>query len=88
MPWVYILQSEKNNSYYIGSTIDINRRLLEHNSGKVTSTKRYLPFQLMLKQEYSSIEAAQKVERKLKSFKRRDFISKIVQDGFIKVVVE
>ncbi|MDP4011084.1 MAG: GIY-YIG nuclease family protein [Candidatus Roizmanbacteria bacterium] len=28
---VYILQSEQDNSYYIGSTSDLENRILEHN---------------------------------------------------------
>ncbi|MBZ0180937.1 MAG: GIY-YIG nuclease family protein, partial [Melioribacteraceae bacterium] len=37
--FVYILTSLKDSKRYIGMTSDLNRRLKEHNSGKVKSTK-------------------------------------------------
>ncbi len=41
---------------------------------------------IVLVQEYDSIEVAIKIERKLKKLKRKDYIEKIVKDGYIKVV--
>ncbi len=46
MWYVYILRSRMDNNLYIGSTNNIGRRLSEHNSGKVDSTKSRLPFSL------------------------------------------
>ncbi|OGP62606.1 MAG: hypothetical protein A2170_09180 [Deltaproteobacteria bacterium RBG_13_53_10] len=47
MSWyVYILKSTKDKDLYIGSTNDIRRRLSEHNSGIVESTKHRMPFEL------------------------------------------
>ncbi|HXX35741.1 MAG TPA: GIY-YIG nuclease family protein [Thermodesulfobacteriota bacterium] len=46
MWYVYILRSRIGNNLYIGSTNNIGRRLSEHNSGKVDSTKTRLPFSL------------------------------------------
>ena len=37
--YVYVLQSEKDKNFYVGYTKNINRRLDEHNSGEVKSTK-------------------------------------------------
>ena len=48
MTGVYIIKSVKNSRYYIGSTIDIDRRLKEHNSGKVFSTKGNIPWELKI----------------------------------------
>ncbi|PIU10620.1 hypothetical protein COT27_02210 [Candidatus Kuenenbacteria bacterium CG08_land_8_20_14_0_20_37_23] len=47
-PGVYILQSLKNKTYYIGSTINIEERFNEHNLGKVAATKHLRPWILML----------------------------------------
>ncbi len=44
MWFVYILKSLKDKDLYIGSTNDIRRRLAEHNSAKVDSTKYRIPF--------------------------------------------
>ena len=40
---------------------------------------------LKLVQEYSSLELARKIERKLKDMKRKDYIEKMVKDGYIKL---
>jgi putative endonuclease len=46
MWYVYILKSIADKGYYIGSTNDIERRLHQHNSGDVVSTKNRTPFSL------------------------------------------
>jgi predicted GIY-YIG superfamily endonuclease len=46
MWYVYILRSVKDKDLYVGSTNNIRRRLNEHNSGKVDSTKCRIPFSL------------------------------------------
>ena len=83
MHFVYILKSVNSGRYYIGCTENVNRRLKEHNNGKVFSTQPLRPFKLMLKQEYPTLSLARKTERKLKSFKRKDFIEKIIREGYI-----
>jgi len=48
-PWyyVYVLRSEKSGQFYIGATSDLRKRINEHNSGLVTSTKYKRPLQLI-----------------------------------------
>jgi len=46
MWYVYILRSIIDKNLYVGSTNNIRRRLIEHNSGKVDSTKSRMPFSL------------------------------------------
>ena len=46
MWYVYILRSIIDKNLYVGSTNNIRRRLTEHNSGKVDSTKSRIPFVL------------------------------------------
>ena len=66
MFYVYILKSEKDNQLYIGSTSDLKRRLLEHNSGKVQSTKPRRPFKLAYYEAYRSEDDARIRESRLK----------------------
>lgn len=80
---VYILRNRVNKCFYIGSTADFNKRLRQHEKGKDQSSKIVKPFDLVFTQGFSSLKAAREVERKLKSYKRRDFIEKIIEDGFI-----
>ena len=82
MAYVYILKSQRIGKFYIGSTNkSVEERLERHNSGYVQSTNRLKPLEIVLKQHFDGIVLAQKCERKLKRFKRHDFIEKIVKDG-------
>lgn len=45
--YIYILKSLKDNLLYTGYTSDLKKRLEEHNSGKVVSTKNRLPLKLV-----------------------------------------
>ena len=77
--FVYIIQSQKNGSFYKGSTDNLLRRLDQHNNGKDFATRRFLPWNLVwytLKKDRSE---AVTLEMKLKnlSVKRTvEFISK------------
>ena len=47
MWYFYILQSvTKPDYFYKGSTGNLEKRLIEHNSGKTTSLKSYRPFRI------------------------------------------
>ena len=46
MWYVYILRSELDGHLYIGSTNNMQRRLIEHNSARVDSTKNRVPLKL------------------------------------------
>ncbi len=82
---VYILRSLKNDTFYIGSTIDIKRRICQHETGKVKATRYILPVKLELSQKYDSISNARRIERRLKSLKRKDYIEIIIKDKIIKM---
>lgn len=84
MNFVYILQSEKNGRYYIGSTNDIDRRLLEHNSGKTKSLRHILPLKLVFKKEYKVLIDARRMELHLKKLKNRNILERIISEGDIK----
>jgi len=46
MYFVYILQSEKDKSLYVGSTEDVKKRFAEHNSGKAKYSSSKRPYVL------------------------------------------
>jgi putative endonuclease len=75
---VYILQSQKNFSYYVGSTEDIDRRFREHNAGQTKSTRHLIPWKLVFFKVYSDIAIAKKIECKIKKLKSRRIIEKII----------
>lgn len=69
MYYIYILKSTKVNRYYIGCTSNIARRLNEHNSGKVSSTKAYSPWILIYTENFEDKSDAYKREKEIKSYK-------------------
>lgn len=84
MWFVYIIKSTINNTYYIGSTDNIERRLDEHNRGKSKYTRTLRPFVLMFKQEFATLSEARSVEYKIKKFKSRKIIEKIILEKRIR----
>ncbi len=82
--WVYILKDD-NGKFYIGSTDNLERRLRQHAQKHTQTTSRMINTKLVLTQQYESLIIARGIENKLKKMKRKDFIEKIVTDGYIKV---
>lgn len=66
---VYILKSSKNDRYYIGHTKDIDERITRHNSGRVPFTKKFMPWQVIYTEIYSTKSDAYKREVEIKNFK-------------------
>lgn len=63
---LYIIQSTTRAWHYIGITADIPKRIVEHNAGKVKSTKPYRPLQLVYKEVFPDKTTARKREIFLK----------------------
>ena len=78
MYFVYILKSNKNGRYYIGSTNNLERRILEHNSGKTKSLKYLRPLEIVFYKEFIEEYEAKKIEKKLKRFKNKNIIERII----------
>ncbi|MBL7142328.1 MAG: GIY-YIG nuclease family protein [Candidatus Pacebacteria bacterium] len=67
MYYVYILQSLKNKSLYIGYTTDLKKRFKEHNDGKSVATKPFRPYKLIFYEAFLSQKDAKNRELYLKS---------------------
>ncbi len=72
----YILLSKAANKTYVGYTNDFVRRLKEHNQGKSTFTKRYIPWVVLYNENYLLELDAIKREKYLKSAAGRRWIKK------------
>ena len=83
MFFAYILKSEKDDSYYIGSTENIEKRIEKHNKGYSLYTKSKRPWKLVYKEEYKTLSEAKKREYYLKSMKSRIVIQKLINNGAI-----
>ena len=64
--YVYILQSLKNSSLYIGYTSDLRKRLKEHNSGLNQATKSFVPYKLIFYEAFLNRVDAKNREKYLK----------------------
>jgi predicted GIY-YIG superfamily endonuclease len=68
--WVYITVCS-DGTYYVGSTTDLEQRIIDHNEGRYegyTSTR--LPVKLLWSSEFSDIRYAFEYERKIKKWSR------------------
>lgn len=72
MFYVYFLKSEKDGNLYVGKTNNIKRRLIEHNSGNVLSTKSKRPFALLGYDAFETEEEALKMEKEFKKGYKRE----------------
>ncbi|MCH7827291.1 MAG: GIY-YIG nuclease family protein [Bacteroidetes bacterium] len=77
MNYVYVLVSQKDNKRYIGLTNNLQKRLSQHNSGKVKCTKYRRPFSIIYYEKFENRTEAAKREKFFKSGKGREFLNKI-----------
>lgn len=78
MFYVYLLKSIKDESFYIGQTDDIKKRLQRHNSGFVQTTKNRVPWIVLGYEQYDTREKARWREYELKHnyLKKKKFIER------------
>ena len=77
--YTYILQSQADDSFYIGYTTSLCRRIEEHNSGLSKHTARKTPWRLVYFEDFENKSEALKREIFIKKMKSRDFIQRLVQ---------
>ena len=71
MAWMYILEC-CDNSYYVGSTKDLKRRMSQHQEGIGSNyTSKRLPVKLIYCEEYDRIDDAFYREKQVQGWTRR-----------------
>lgn len=78
MVTVYILQSERDGSYYVGQTSDVEKRLERHNRGTERSTRGRGPWKLVYLEAYGTRGEAMQREAEIKARKKRAYIEKLI----------
>ena len=68
MYYTYLLQSLKDNGFYIGYTHNLRHRFEQHTNGEVDATMHRRPVKLFYYEAYETATLAQERERKLKQF--------------------
>jgi putative endonuclease len=81
MFYIYIVESESSDRYYVGHTNDTERRLREHNTTEeLKYTTKYRPWKIVFSFEVSDDRGeAIKMERFIKKQKSRLFIEKLIE---------
>ncbi|MCX6810122.1 MAG: GIY-YIG nuclease family protein [Candidatus Berkelbacteria bacterium] len=68
MHYVYVLKSLLTGRYYVGYTIDVDKRLAQHNAGLSRFTKHDKPWEIVYLEAYKLEKFARERERQLKRF--------------------
>lgn len=66
---VYIIQSEKDSSFYIGYSKNAENRLVDHNSGKSRYTSKKIPWKIVYVESFDNKTDALRREKFLKKQK-------------------
>ncbi|MEK7185812.1 MAG: GIY-YIG nuclease family protein [Patescibacteria group bacterium] len=76
MYYVYILQSSKSKIFYYGYTLNLVKRVKEHNSGESKFTKGHIPWKLVWYSAFENKQKAKDFELYLKSGSGKAFVYK------------
>ena len=78
MYYVYILLNEAKTRTYTGVTDDVNKRLAEHNAGKVKSSLPYRPYKVIHIESFETLSEARRKEKYYKSATGRRKLKEIL----------
>jgi len=78
MAFVYILQSETTERFYVGSTDDLQRRMSEHLRGHSPATRGRGPWKLVYQKHFDTLIGARRRELEIKHWKSAKMIQALV----------
>ena len=81
MWYVYILQSQKDDSYYVWYTQDIQKRFDQHNAWESNYTSKKIPRTLLYYEAFNNKYLALQREKKLKTWSksRQELFKRIIK---------
>ncbi len=74
---VYAIKSQKDGRIYVGMSSHFERRIIEHNTGYVFSTKNYRPWKSIYIEQAKNRTEARIKEKYLKSGCGKEFLKSI-----------
>jgi putative endonuclease len=77
--YIYLLISDKNKKLYLGSTINPNIRIKQHNNGEVKSTIFSKPWRFLLIVNIGTEEEARKIEYYIKAQKIKLNVKNVIR---------
>ncbi len=83
--YIYVLESEKNGSIYIGYTNNLGKRLKEHNRGLNFSTKPYIPWHMIYCEACLTESDARRREKYLKTNQGSRLLKRRLKDYFYQI---
>ena len=78
MPALYVLKSASSGKFYIGSALNLDRRLEEHQRGHSLYTKDRGPWELVYREDYATLPEARDSERQIKSWKSHRSVQELI----------
>ena len=78
MAFLYILQSQSTQRFYIGSTNDLARRLSEHERGHSLATRGRGPWKLVYQEEFPQLQYARRRELEIKRWKSSKLVRALI----------
>ncbi|MGM5469419.1 GIY-YIG nuclease family protein [Flavobacteriaceae bacterium LMO-SS05] len=78
MFYVYIIESEKDHSFYIGQTNDLEKRIENHNQGLSAYTRKKAPWKIVYNEIYKTRSEAIVRERFLKKQRNKEFYLSLI----------
>ena len=76
--FVYIIESLKDGTYYVGSTQNLTERMDRHNQGRSVYTKSKKPWKLVFSEGHLDRSRAIIREKEIKSRKSKSYIEALV----------
>ena len=76
MKYVYIIETDDGQHYYVGQTDDLKSRLARHNAGEVPHTSKFGPWRIKTYLAFKDERRALAFERYLKTASGRAFAKK------------
>lgn len=78
MYYVYILSSIKDGKLYSGYSSNLKQRFIEHNKGRIDSTKNRKPFKLIYYEAYLHQQDATAREKFFKTQWGRNYLKRVL----------
>ena len=79
MAFLYILQSDTTERFYVGSTSALERRLSEHLRGHCFATRNRGPWKLVYHERFDTLLEARRRELKIKRWKSSNMIRALLK---------
>jgi len=79
MYYLYILFNKAETRTYVGVASDVNKRLEEHNAGRVKSSRPYLPYKIVHIESFETLSSARQKEKFYKSTTGRRKLREILK---------